>query len=287
MTEVPRDRHGKPWVIQPDTGKCKAYSRASKYAEVLTDSYALAEWKTHKTAIGLIENGWLFNKVANHIPAYKAGDKGSWDEMSKLLAIAQGLAGANEKREWGSKVHGFTEKLDLGQEFPWPEGPMGADLMAYQYHTEDLSWREVERFVVVDELQVAGSFDRQEMGGRIADLKTGRLDPKIAIQLALYANGQFYECTHDPVYELDEKTGEQVLSKKGCEADPEAHRRSPIKGVNRTVGIVIELPYQQGVCNFWDVDLAKGWGWATELVPQVKAFRKAKVFSEFNSSPPF
>lgn len=282
MAEVPRDHFDRPWIVQPDTGKCKAYSRASKYAEVLTDSYALGQWQCHKTAIGLIENGWILNRVNSHIPAYKAGEEGSYGEMSKLLAIAQGLAGANEKREYGSRMHALTEQLDLGYDFSWPEGPEGADLMAYQYHTEDLSWREVERFVVVDELRVAGSFDRQEMGGRIADLKTGRLDPKIAIQLALYANGQYYECTHEPTIGLDGKP-----TKEGCEREPEAHPRTNIKGVNKTVGIVIELPYQQGVCNFWDVDLAKGWRWATDLVPEVKAFRKAKVFSEFNSSPPF
>lgn len=286
MADVPRNHQSRPWIWLPDGSKLVTYSRASKYAEALTDSYALQQWGEHMTAIGLEENRWILSRVADLKDAYREKAEGSWDALSELTALAKAKAGSHEKAEWGSEFHKLAEQLDLGYDFAWPEGPMGADLSAYAYETEELKVKEVERFVVIDELQAAGSFDRlyDERLARVGDIKTGKADKQQhLIQLALYAHGEYYECGHDPT--LDE---EGKPTKEGClNAGPEAHPRTPMGNVDQSRAVLIHVPYQTGTCTLYDLDIAAGWKAATELIPAVKAWRKIQVLHPLNSLPPF
>jgi hypothetical protein len=117
----------------------------------------------------------------------------------------------------------------------------------------------VEVFVVLDEWQVAGTFDRLLLRQRdrrtiLADLKTGaNLDfswQSFAAQLAAYSRGVRY--------------------------DVDTGTRTPLD-VDQEVGLIIHLPANEERCELHEVDLTVGWQ-AFERSMWVREWRKAKDF---------
>src|SRR5438270_13235274 len=121
--------------------------------------------------------------------------------MQELCDAAMEAASSSAKATIGSALHALTDRIDRGQDVGIVPEQYKPHLKAYEEATACLTVVHIERFVVCDELQVAGTFDRLvRVEGHpklvIADTKSGNVDygvGKIAIQEAVYAHGQLYD----------------------------------------------------------------------------------------------
>lgn len=243
--QVPRDRWGRPLIIPPDGGKPVAYQRASGF-DVLDDRYNLERWGKRMVALGVAERADLLLAISAH-----RDDKRKLNDLcEQAIEAAKGSASATT----GTALHALTELVDRGDELPpLPDSPK-ADLEAYRQAMSPLHVAASEQFVVCDEVQAAGTFDRIVVwqGRRyVADLKTGSIEwgiRGIAQQLAIYAHGRFY--------------------------NPDTGERSPLD-VDLNNALVIHLPQGEARCELVWVDVASGWE-GVQLSAQVRAWRKRK-----------
>lgn len=227
---IKRDRYGRPLVIPPEGGKEKPYRRVTTFIDVLESRYALELWKQRQVAYGLALRHDLLLKAAS-----ASGDK---TVLNEVVKAAEEAAGSSQAATTGIALHSITEQLDRGED---PLIPPSAqpDVDAYRKTTAHLSMSEIEVFVVHDELQAGGTFDRIVTlpdGTRVvADIKTGKIDygaSKIAMQLAIYAHSEIYH--------------------------PGTGERAPL-GAETTRGLVIHLPAGAGECSLHWCDLDQGW----------------------------
>jgi hypothetical protein len=248
MDEIPpRDRWGRPLIMPPGqtVGKLTAYTRVTTFAGWIEDTFALSQWQQRMVALGLAERPDLMVSVA----AYH-DDK---DELQKICDAAIEVAKGRAAAGVGIALHKLTDRLDRGE----PLGPVPAeyvdDLKAFEAATADLTVLGMEQFVVLDELKVAGTFDRlyEYEGHRyIGDTKTGSTSygvGKMAIQLALYSRGQLY--------------------------DPATHTRSGLGEVDQDRGIIMHLPAGQGRCELYWIDLRAGWRAVNLIHAEIKPWR--------------
>jgi hypothetical protein len=261
---VPRDRYGRPLIIPPGGGEPVAYTRVSTFASALDDKSSLADWTSAMTLIGAAKDETLV-RGARGLNYQR--DK---SRVRELVEQAKVLGGANNARDEGTTLHGLTEKLDAGHELPDLDAQTIADLDAYRRITAGLTPVLSETFVVNDELQVAGTFDRlldisadkalpPWLHGRrvIGDLKTGGVDYKIgsfALQLACYARGQLY--------------------------DPVTGQRTPL-GADESIGLVVHLPQRTGRAAIYAIDLTRGYA-AAGLARAVREWRTTARLSTRN-----
>lgn len=246
-TPIPRDRWQRPLIVPEGGGKPVPYTRCTTFVDPLDDKTNLTKWKQRITLKGAASSPSLI-KAAKLLDPDQ--DKGALDG---LVEEAMTKAGAGDKATDGTTLHRLTELLDTGQPLPPDlDDATIADLEAYRAGTAGLNMLEVETFVVVDDLKVAGTFDRLvDINGTkyIADLKTGKVGDfsigKIAMQLAVYARGAKY--------------------------DPDMHTRTP-HGASLTAGIIIHLPAGQARCDLYWVRLDQGW-YAANLAGEVRAWR--------------
>lgn len=230
---IERDRYGRPLIKLPNSDKRMAYTRATTLASTLEDQYNLTAWKQRMTMLGLIARQDLAMSVAST-------DHDDKRRLNDLAEQAMEASGANARREIGTALHKFCERLDLGQNVGPIPGDFARDVEAYRAETGAFRMLHVERFVVLDELRVAGTPDRVvEWDGQhfIFDLKTGSgvelAQGSISMQLAIYAHSTFY----------DDATGE----------------REPLPSVNGQRAIVAHLPAGSGRCSLHWVNIAAGW----------------------------
>ena len=234
--EIPRDHFGRPLVIPPGGGKPKPYRRCTTFIDVLADRFGLEAWKQRQVAVGLSKRADLLLRVSS-----AAGDKKVLDQVCK---DAMEAAGSSTAATIGTAIHALTEQLDRGEKPEFPEA-WSKDIKAYREAIAGYQIRDIEVFVVNDELQVGGTFDRifvepvEELfageRGLVADLKTGDISfdsSKIAMQLAVYANSHRY--------------------------DPATGKRTPLN-VSQEQGLVVHLPAGEGQCRIHEADLKAGW----------------------------
>lgn len=247
---VPRDRWGRPLIVPPDGGKPIPYTRVSTLAKVLDDKTALTKWKQRQTAVGIGLRPDLAVKAAA-----KKDDKRTLDEIvEEAMAVAGSSSGANI----GTALHAFTEAVDDGV-MPDVPAEIRADLDAYRTAMYGLEVLAKEWFVVVDEIQAAGSFDRllRLPDGRVvvADIKTGQKEPDYphaaATQIGVYAHGTRYRHPDGRIASL---------------ADA---------GVDQEVGVLIHLPAGQARCGLYLLDIAEGWRMA-QLATHARGWLKTK-----------
>ncbi len=244
---VPRDRWGRPLIVPAKGGKAVAYTRATTFAGSVEDMFGLGMWQQRMVALGLAKRPDLLLSVSAH-----AEDR---DELNRIVDSAREAAAASAAATTGTALHKLAERYDRGQ-ITLADVPESnrADLQAYVTAMAPLGIEAIEQFVVIDEIAVAGTFDRivSYDGQRyVADIKTGSIEygvGKMAVQLALYSRGWLYE--HG-------RTGREST------------------GVNRNAGIIIHLPAGQGRCDLYWIDLRAGWE-AAELCDKVRAWRKRK-----------
>lgn len=251
-----RDRWGRPLVTPVGGGKPVPYTRVSTLAKALDDTNALMDWKCRQTAIGLSRRADLMSLVPVHAADRRA--------LNGVVKDALAAAGSDVSANVGTAIHGFTEHVDHG----------GAlDDVPEQYRPHVAAYRDalaaagivavpqlIERFIVNDDMQVAGTFDRGLLlpDGRfvIGDIKTGSAAPRYslatAMQVALYARGSFY--------------------------DPETGERSELPAnLDRNVGVLIHVPQDRpGVCELHELDLEAG-HMAAYLALDIRAYRKRQL----------
>jgi hypothetical protein len=255
--EIKRDRWGRPLIDPPGGGKPTAYTRVSTLSKTLDDKTALSKWMCRMTAVGLSERPDLISLVA----ASRDNKKVLGDAVEQAMKTARSEAAANI----GTTLHKLTEDYDnntYDPTFVTPE--MQNDVIAYATAMEPLQINAMEVFVVIDELQAAGTFDRIVTlpDGRkmVADIKTGQHEPNYphgaTTQIALYAHGTPYH--------------------------PETGRTQSLAelGVSQTEGLLIHLPAGQAQCDLYILDLEIGWALAT-VASRVRAMQKSKPITPY------
>ena len=208
-----RDQYGRYLIVPPGATKSMGYTRVTTVAKALDDGGGLAPWKATMTACGLIMRRGLRAQwealLAEHgDPWYGGGNAKA--ACKRLVEECAAVGGANDRKEMGSALHTITALVDIGRQ-PHLTEETERSVIAYQKgladHNVKLVDGAVELTVVLDEYQVAGTFDRlaHVPGFRhplIADLKTGGdlsySWQSIAVQLAAYsrANAIYHQGTH-------------------------------------------------------------------------------------------
>lgn len=137
--------------------------------KVETDTYNLEQWKLRQVAAGLAvrDDLVLAIKAMGREPA----DGWTKEDKSKLGGIVRDAMNAAKQADGarkGTAVHDLTERLDRGERLDdvvrgLPEH-VARTVRAYDFLRREHGWRtvEIERTVVCDELEVAGTFDRVE-----------------------------------------------------------------------------------------------------------------------------
>lgn len=247
-TEIPRNRWGQPMVMPVKGNKRVGYQRVTTFVGCLEDKNGLMRWKARQVAYGMGQRRDLVLAAAAADPADKT-------DLGKIADKAEEAALSSAGATIGTAVHSLTERIDRGK----PLGPVPheaeADIEAYQKATAAIEFTGIEAFRVHDDWQVAGTADRIGiLHGRpmIFDIKTGSIDypHKMAMQLAMYARSLPYDIPTD---------------KRGTDATP----------IDLNTGVIIHLPAGQGICNLYEIDIARGWG-ACLLARKVWAWRAIK-----------
>jgi hypothetical protein len=257
--DIPRDRWGRPLITPVDGGKPIAYTRVSTLAKALDDKTALTKWKQRQVVIGLGHRPDLV-AVAQ---AVKNDDR----KLDEIVHTAMTAAESERAANLGTALHALSEQVDDGVDIDTMPAEFRADLLAYRTATAGLEVLAKEMFVVTDEVQAAGTFDRlvRLPDGRavIADIKTGKHEPKYphgaAQQMAVYSRGHLY--------------------------DPERGRLAhlPALGVDQSVGLLIHMPAGTGTCDLYLMDLEVGWALAQTAVA-VKAAFKGNPITQYQAN---
>lgn len=257
---VTRDQWDRPIIIPPDGGDPEPYTRASTFCSALSDSTGIGKWKARHVALGVGKHEDLAAMAAG----LEYGDK----QLDEIVETAIDRSGCNAKANWGTAMHTFTERDTPTDMVPQR---MRDDVQAYREKLAafDIHPVTAERFVVCDELKVAGTYDhtysvpidllpeqarfaRHDDSDRVevmGDKKTGSLHfDQHAIQMAIYAHGEEY----------DAGTGERTSL-----------------NVLRSWALLAHIPAGKQKADLYWVDINAGWE-ATHLAIQVREWRNRK-----------
>ena len=262
--EPARDRWGRPLVPGPNGGKPVAYTRCTTFVDVLEDKYNLQKWMQRMVAVGLSTRQDLHLGAA----ALATDPDSNKSKLDQLCEQAVEAAKGSAKATIGTALHGFVERINLGQDPGAVPPEFQAHIANYKSAVQAAGLRpiHVERFTVQDDLKVGGTPDLvAELDGHegrfIVDLKTGPSTLKygalkVAMQLAVYA--------HSHLIDLD--TG----------------ARTAIDGIRHDRGLVIALDSETAECTLHWVDIAAGWE-AVQVAALVRQWRSRKdLLSDFN-----
>ena len=277
-----RDRYQRPLVWLPgyepignpdiDEQEKRAYTRCTKYIDVLDDGYQLTLWKMRQVLRGSVLRPDLHLEAASHgqqpdkveeYDQYREW-RNDYDRINRDLMKA---AASDAKANIGTALHRFVERLDRGLEVKPAEVPdrYHQHLRNYMHVTRKLTAVEVERFMLEDGLRVGGTPDRILLDERnrfvIGDVKTGNVDfdpEKIGRQLAIYSRSRFY----------DDATGQ---------------RSRPLE-IDQEWGVIIKLDARTGVCELIDVNLTEGWA-GVLTCERVRSERNRKVTTRPHIDP--
>jgi hypothetical protein len=254
--DIPRDRWGRPLIVPADGGKPIPYTRMSTLAKALDDKTALTKWKQRQTIIGLAARPDLVS-VAQSVK----GDDRKLDEIAETAMVA---AESERAANLGTALHALSEQVDQGVDIDTLPEFARADMHAYKEAMAGIEVLAMEMFVVTDEIEAAGTFDRllRLPDGRVVvgDLKTGRHEPKypqgVTQQIAGYSRGHLY--------------------------DAEKHRvgHLPTLGIDQSVGLLIHAPAGTGTCALYLLDLNVGWDLVRVSLAVRRAF-KEKVITPY------
>ena len=249
---------------EPKAPTAKRYTRSSTLGKVLEEQSALGKWQQRMTLTGAALKPHIMLNVSQNL-----GDK---DRLNALAEEAFVASGANDRREAGTGLHKLTENYDRGLDLGHFPPQYLTDLEAYKRVTAGWVYTDIEVFVVNDQLETAGTFDRLRLvlppkrsrrkpKLRIVDLKTGASADfgqlGWAVQLAVYATGERYDAV----------TGERRPLGVVLEG-PHAGEYE----VDLDVAEVVHLPLGEGRAQVYEVDIRSG-RTAAGLAKSVKALR--------------
>jgi hypothetical protein len=258
--QVRRDGKGRPYIKEIDitgelTGREVTYTRVTTFIDCVDDKSAIARWGERQLVKGLL--GPRGNRFRAEASSMLTDDMKR--NLNALIHKIKEAAGAEDQAAIGTAVHAITERYDLGFPLGDVDDLYAGDLAAYIEATKYLKHVIVERLLVNDEIQTAGTPDRVteylpcEICGKrfyIFDLKTGRVDNYTqnsqAMQLAVYAHSKIYS----PFTGVREDLPDICLHK----------------------GIICALPAGSGTAELHWIDIATGWN----LVGVAAAVRKAR-----------
>ncbi|MGW4158684.1 hypothetical protein [Streptomyces sp. NPDC004788] len=264
-------------------GKPKGYTRTTTFIDCIEDKSALIDWGKRMVLVGAAKRADLVDKALGLDPEDPADKK----TLNLLSEQATDASGANDKRERGTHLHNLSELVDAGRPLPPTASPQDVeDMGAYLIETSVLTIKAVEQFVVVDELGVAGTFDRMAeydgpgpdgeplSGDFICDLKTGSVEYgglKMAAQLACYSRGVLYDHTRFPVDAGDDAAVAE-FKRSVIDVRDAARAYRPLPPVNQDWGVIIHLPAGEAACTLYWVDLNLGWE-AAQLALNIRRMR--------------
>jgi hypothetical protein len=255
-------------------GKNERYSRPSSFAKPLDDESALVNWKIDRAAVGV-----AYDKALQ--AEYVAVASDDREQLGKLREKAIAAGRGAERADIGTALHAMSCRWEQKEEGFAPPEPYFSSLCAYTNELQRLGLESLryEFHTVNREYRCAGTADRLyettmplvtpegdvlPVGTLlVGDLKTGgKLEfskPGYAVQLALYAFGEFYDVVQDEFL-----------------ATPP---------INQRWAIIVHMPADEpGACEFLWCDLEVG-RWGCYLVQQVKLWRKNWRSGEFAIPP--
>lgn len=245
--------------------RLKSYTRTTTYIDVLEDKTNINAWQGRMTLIGTAIDPTLLDGVLDIDPETREGK----DALNRRAEIAKKKAGAEDKADRGSWLHGLSEMVDNGEHLP--EGISIEDIQdmwAYRDESKGFKNKHIERLVVNDELCIGGTPDRvswwvgddvlvapngvtiEPTDLLITDLKTGTVEYgtlKMAMQLAIYSRSKLYY--------------------------PKDGRREEIENLRTDWGIIMHLPAGSGEMDLYWADLNLGWE-AVQVATRVRDMRR-------------
>lgn len=251
--DVPRDQWGRYKLPGPD-GEDVSWTRATTFAATLAESYALQIWKQRQVVWGLARRPDLIT-VASTIAGPE--DKKALGEIVDEAHIA---AGTDAKANRGTAIHRACQAAERGA---WELVP--AELRPHvQSYAAALKRggltmlpEYVERTVIVERYQVAGTFDNlvrcPDGKIRVLDKKTGSLDYaaiEFAVQLALYAHA-------DAMFDYD------------------SGRYERLPKIETDYAIIAHIDPENGDTELQRVNIEWGWVWA-RTAAEVMDIRRTK-----------
>lgn len=251
--DVPRDQWGRYKLPGPD-GEDVSWTRATTFAATLAESYALQIWKQRQVVWGLSRRPDLIT-MASTIAGPE--DKKALGEIVTEAHIA---AGTDAKANRGTAIHRACQAAERGAWELVPE-ELRPHVQAYAQALNrgglEMLPEYVERTVIVNRYQVAGTFDNlvrcPDGKIRVLDKKTGNLDYaalEFAIQLALYAHA-------DAVFDYSSGRYERL---------PE---------IATDYAIIAHIDPETGATELQRVNIEWGWVWA-RTAAEVMDIRKTK-----------
>ncbi|WP_395160878.1 hypothetical protein [Ilumatobacter sp.] len=265
-----RRANGAPMVIDKD-GKNQRLSRPSGWGKTLDDENALVNWKVDVAAIGVAGDKALQAEWT----ACKMEDK---PQRAKLREKSIQSGRGNQASDTGTALHAMSERWEDPDD-DFNPGTFRPSLEAYTAAMKAIGIVS-ERFeytVANMEYRAAGTVDRlyrltqplfapdgtllPEGTLVIGDLKTGKSLgfslPGYHVQMALYAQGEFYDVEQDCFM--------------------------PTPEINQAWGIIVHMPSNSDTCEMLWCDLQVG-NYGAYLVNEIKDWRR-KWRNQTYSSP--
>lgn len=252
--QVDRDRWGHPLILDPETGKCTAYTRASTFGSAVEDMFSIHQWERRIDAVGFAQRPDLVLSAAANIE--------NKTELGKIVQQAKEAGRGSAAATEGTARHKLAELHDRGETLRVMPEEARVDIDAWRKATAGLTHLCIEAFTVCDEVRAAGTPDRISCLATdadiayVVDLKTGNTIDlgalKIAAQMAIYSRGKLY----------DPRTGER--------------RDYPVP-VSQGWGLVAHLPAGQGTCELRWIDLHAGWH-VVQVAAEVRKWRRHKIW---------
>ena len=261
-----RRANGAPMVRRlDDPTRWDRYARPSGFGSDLDDEDALNNWRIDRAIEGVATTPSLAADIATNI----GRSPGRKERRERAISVGRG----EEAADLGTALHAMAHRLETDPDFRAPE-PFSADLAAYLMAVDQagLVPTHFEVHVCSDAWRAAGTADRIYRATRqlalpgpdplepgqlvVGDLKTGAkltyAVPGYAIQLAIYADGCFYDVDTDV--------------------------RTPFPDELRTDwGLIVHLPVGQERCDLHWADLQTG-RIGAQLVRDVRNWRKRDDF---------
>jgi hypothetical protein len=267
-------RTGRPFIHQPD-GTVTTYTRASGFGKVLDDETGLTKWRKRMVAIGVAAKEQIRLSVLAH--------RDEPSVLDELCEQADKAADSDAASTTGTALHKIMDLHDLGRKPYVPEDYQG-DIAAYAEATNGLRMVKMEQFVVDDEMEAAGSYDRvwqlrwdaevrDKKGALLAvipegtyvvgDLKTGKSISyghcSWGVQMSIYAHGTPY--------------------------DAETNTRVPeTLPISQDWGLIIHAPAKKADVQLYWMNVAKGRELAY-LSRTIRKERRSKTMLKTDLSP--